>query len=150
MKLFKNIEGKSVELIKYSKSILVKKPDVTIYVGTDSQNCKKHTKYVTVVAFRYGLRGAHIIYQMESIPKVRDQFVRLFKEAEMSIEIAEYLKSKNIAINAIDLDYNSDKKFDSNKVVAAARGWCESLGYKVNIKPDEQVASRAADMIANK
>jgi predicted RNase H-related nuclease YkuK (DUF458 family) len=150
VQIFKKIDGEAIELIKYTLNIISTKPDVAIYVGTDSQNCKKVTKYVTVVAYRYGSRGVHFIYQLSSEKKIKDQFERLFKEAEMSIKIAEYLKSKSISVFAIDLDYNKNKKFESNKLVTATRGWCESLGYKVIIKPDEQVATRAADMIVNK
>ena len=40
---------------------------------------------------------------------------------------------------------NDDKYYMSNKLVSAARGWAQSYGYKVNIKPNKQIATRAAD-----
>ena len=43
------------------------------------------------------------------------------------------------------MDYNGDENFKSHKLIAAAKGWANSLGYKVNIKPNNQIATRAAD-----
>ena len=34
------------------------------------------------------------------------------------------------------MDYNEDNRFYSNKLVSAAKGWANSLGFKVNIKQD--------------
>jgi predicted RNase H-related nuclease YkuK (DUF458 family) len=45
----------------------------------------------------------------------------------------------------IDMDYKSDESFSSHKLISATRGWANSLGYKVNVKPDNQIATRAAD-----
>jgi hypothetical protein len=45
----------------------------------------------------------------------------------------------------IDLDYNVDERYFSSRLVQAASGWATSLGYRVNIKPDNQIATRAAD-----
>jgi len=63
----------------------------------------------------------------------------------MSIEVAEWLsKQINVKIQ-IDMDYNNDEKFISNKLISAAKGWANSLGYKVNVKPNNQIATKAAD-----
>ena len=43
------------------------------------------------------------------------------------------------------MDYNNDEKFISNKLISAAKGWANSLGYKVNVKPHNQIATKAAD-----
>ena len=52
-------------------------------------------------------------------------------------ETQNYLKVE------IDMDYNSDESFKSHKLISAAQGWA-NLGYKVNIKPNNQT-TRAAD-----
>ena len=76
---------------------------------------------------------------------IDDIWKRLWKEAEMSIEVAEWLSNQiNVKIE-IDMDYNSDEKFISNKLISAAKGWANSLGYKVNVKPNNQIATKAAD-----
>jgi predicted RNase H-related nuclease YkuK (DUF458 family) len=63
----------------------------------------------------------------------------------MSIDIAEQMKSKLDVDIQIDMDYNEDENFKSNRLVNASRGWANSLGYQVNMKPNIQVATRAAD-----
>ena len=45
----------------------------------------------------------------------------------------------------IDMDYNEDESYKSHKLISAAKGWANSLGYKVNVKPNNQIATRAAD-----
>ena len=45
----------------------------------------------------------------------------------------------------IDMDYNSDENHRSYKLISATKGWANSLGYKVNVKPNNQIATRAAD-----
>ena len=45
----------------------------------------------------------------------------------------------------IDLDYNEDPKYPSNKLVKAAVGYVESLGYKAKTKPGLLLATYAAD-----
>jgi predicted RNase H-related nuclease YkuK (DUF458 family) len=81
----------------------------------------------------------------EKVKKIKDRWTRLWREAEMSIETAELVTSKIKVQIEIDLDFNSDERHFSNKLVQAASGWAASLGYKVNIKPDNQIATRAAD-----
>ena len=43
------------------------------------------------------------------------------------------------------MDYNESDNFKSHKLVAATKGWADSLGYKVNVKPNNQIATKAAD-----
>ena len=44
------------------------------------------------------------------------------------------------------MDYNGDEScLKSHKLISAAKGWANSLGYKVNVKPNNQIATRAAD-----
>lgn len=76
---------------------------------------------------------------------MRDIWKRLWKEAELSIDTAEWLTQKVSVKVEIDMDYNGDENFKSYKLISAAKGWANSLGYKVNVKPHNQIATRAAD-----
>ena len=49
-------------------------------------------------------------------------------------------------INAVIV--TEDKRFFSNKLVPVAKGWANSLGFKVNIKPYRQIATSAADYLS--
>ena len=98
-----------------------------------------------MIAYRLGSRGVHYIFSKQKREIIRDMWTRLWKEAEYSVDVAEWL-TKKIALKVeIDMDYNEDKSYKSHKLISAAKGWANSLGYKVNVKPNNQIATRAAD-----
>jgi|TARA_Y100000992_G_scaffold269925_1_gene209939 predicted RNase H-related nuclease YkuK (DUF458 family) len=142
---FIDIKGNKVDPVIHTQKILSKNPFVSIHIGTDSQSRAKKTQFATVIAYRYGNRGVHYILSKVGFPKIKDLWTRLWKEAEMSINVSELItNSLNISVE-IDMDYNEDNNFKSNKLVAATKGWANSLGYKVNVKPNIQIATKAAD-----
>ena len=145
MMIFKKINGEQVEVVKHTLDILSKYPSAEVHIGTDSQNHRRHTVYTTVIAYRYGFRGVHYIYSKQRVPKIKDIWTRLWNEAERSIETAEWLTKKiNVRVE-IDMDYNGDAGYLSNKLISSTKGWANSLGYKVNVKPYNRIATKAAD-----
>ena len=145
MLLFKNIKGDKLDPVQHTIEVLKNYPYAEIHIGTDSQNINKQTYYTTVIAYRLGTRGVHYIFNKSNRKLITDMWTRLWKEAELSIDVAEWLTQKiNLKVE-IDMDYNSDESFKSHKLISAAQGWANSLGYKVNIKPNNQIATRAAD-----
>ena len=145
MRLFKNIKGERIDPVEHTLKILRDYPNVKIHIGSYSQNVGKKTKYATVIAYRYGSRGVHYILSKKTELLIKDMWTRLWKEAEMSIDIAEWLTHQVSVRVEIDMDYNSDENFKSSKLISATKGWANSLGYKVNVKPNNQIATRAAD-----
>lgn len=149
-RIFKH--GRTAEVVnelKHARAILFKHPDAIVHVGTDSQNKRRHTVYATVIAFRYGSRGVHYIYHIERTRKIRDKWERLWKEIEMSVGVAEYLTENGIRVDYIDVDYNDSPKHYSNRLLGAAKGYCQGMGYRANVKPGDQPACRAADHLVN-
>jgi len=145
VKNFKTIHGEVVDVVNHTLEIMKKYPNVEIHIGTDSQNKRRKTIYVTVIAYRYGMRGVHYILHKQKVKRIRDMWTRLWKETDMSIEVAEWLTQK-INVNVeIDMDYNIKDEFESHKLIPACEGWAKSLGYKVNVKPTSQIATHAAD-----
>ena len=145
MRLFKNIKGERIDPDEHTLKILRDYPTVKIHIGSDSQNIGKKTKYATVIAYRYGSRGVHYILSKKTELLIKDMWTRLWKEAEMSIDIAQWLTHQVSVRVEIDMDYNSDENFKSSKLISATKGWANSLGYKVNVKPNNQIATKAAD-----
>ena len=145
MRLFKNIKGERIDPVEHTLKILRDYPTVKIHIGSDSQNIGKKTKYATVIAYRYGSRGVHYILSKKTELLIKDMWTRLWKEAEMSIDIAQWLTNQVSIRVEIDMDYNSDENFKSSKLISATKGWANSLGYKVNVKPNNQIATKAAD-----
>ena len=145
MLLFKNIKGERVDTVNHTLEIIKSYPYAEIHIGTDSQNINKETLYTTVIAYRLGSRGVHYIFSKQKKEIIRDMWTRLWKEAEYSVDVAEWLTKKITLKVEIDMDYNEDKSYKSHKLISAAKGWANSLGYKVNVKPNNQIATRAAD-----
>jgi predicted RNase H-related nuclease YkuK (DUF458 family) len=151
VRIFKKMfDGKEVELKSYCLQLLNENPRIKIHVGSDSQNYSKNTLYATTVVFRYENNGAHVIYHKETMPKVFDMWTRLWGELQRSIDVAGYLRFEcDIPIEQIDLDFNSDPDFASNKVFQAAVGYVQSLGYVAKSKPEILMATWAANIIVN-
>lgn len=146
MKLFRKVSGEKVDVVKHTLEIIKNNPGVEIHIGTDSQSEGDKTTYVTAIAYRFGTRGVHYIYWKEKIPRVRNRYNKLFRETELTIEVAEWFTQQIKSVKVeLDFDYNKDERFWSQKLVSSTKGWAEGLGYKVNIKPVKQIATRAAD-----
>ena len=145
MRLFKDVKGNNIYPVNHTLSILKEYPYAKIHIGSDSQNVGKKTNYTSVIAYRLGTRGVHYILSKSSCEAINDIWKRLWLEAEYSIKVAEWL-TKQVSVQVeIDMDYNSDENHKSNKLISATKGWANSLGYKVNVKPNNQIATRAAD-----
>ena len=151
MRFKKLTEGRGFELAPYVKEFLEKNKDydVKIYLGCDSQNKSTNTTYATTVVFHVENTGCHVIYQREEVPLIKTMWDRLWKEAEKSVDTALYLREHGIEVSTIDLDYNIDPSHKSSKLVAAAVGYVESLGFKARVKPDLLPAVYAADDICH-
>lgn len=149
--IFRRLTDRStVELAEYLKEYIdqVGAENVRLYIGCDSQNKSEWTSYATTVVLHIGTTGCHVLYQRERVrPRINDFWTRLWKEVERSVEVALYLQENGIEVDNIDLDLNDDPNMRSNKLVAAAKGYVESLGIKARIKPELLPAIHAADHI---
>jgi len=146
-KRFKRLaDHQYVDLVPYLREKIDE--SVKIYIGADSQNIGDLTHYATVIVLHYGNNGGHVLYNKNVVPRVRDNFNRLWKEVEYSIAVAVYLRENGLPdAEYIDLDLNPDPKYNSNTVLRAALGYVESLGFKARIKPNAAAASCCADSI---
>ena len=147
---FKRLTDRAeIELAEYVRIYVsdVSRPNVQLYIGCDSQNKGDNTIYATTVVLHIGNTGCHVLYKRETFPRIFDFWSRLWGEVERSVEVAVYLKDNGIVVDNIDLDLNEDPNMRSNKLVAAAMGYVESLGIKARIKPNLLPAISAADNI---
>ena len=124
--------------------------DVQVHVGCDSQNHKRHTVYVTTVVFRFPNNGAHVIYRRERLPKITDMWTKLWGETERSVALAHLLREETgVKVEQIDLDFNTDPSYPSNKLLSASAGYIQSLGFQSGAKPDLLMAAWAADALCH-
>lgn len=138
-----------VDLVDYIKNYLLQKPNTKLYIGTDSQRRGKRVAYATVIVLYNDRKGGKVLYAKEVIPAIKDNFTRLFREIELSLNIGTELVDSGInqRLMAIDLDYNEDKKYFSNRLLTSALGWATSLGFECRTKPNAVAASYASDKL---
>lgn len=141
---------KEIDPVDYSLSYLKENPDTEVYVGCDSQNKGRHTVYATTICFRVGTRGVHVIYNKERVSRINNIRDRLWEECIKAVETARMLTDNGVRVYQVELDYNSEEGWESNKLISQGRGYIVGLGFKAGVKPEELVAARAADHIAVK
>ena len=152
-KLFKLENGESIDLIDHIKTILSDKNiDVSeIVVGTDSQNKRYASCYVTAVVLKYHSRGAHAVYYRENVKKIKDRYTRLWGEVERSVEIAQLLEANNIKVNYVELDFNKKELTGSNSMIKASNGYVVGMGFQCKVKPDDGLSAvKYADQVCRK
>ena len=171
MKNFRMFGGSEIEnLGEYLRNYYANNPRVKFYVGTDSLQNGKFTKYVTVVAmlkpeyldengkFHFGA-GAHLVYKRENVKRIRDVFSRLWKETELTQEVALFvhealkdvwkgpMNSEKIPI--VHLDFSHQPKYKSHQVHDTSVGYIKGQGFEVHTKPDAWCATVAADWLCH-
>ena len=74
-----------------------------------------------------------------------DNFTRLFKEAQMTLDTAQYLHNNGIDVSVCEFDFNAEKATRSTSMVSTALGYAAALDFKGITKPEELFAVKAAD-----
>jgi len=119
------------------------------FIGTDSQNYKKHWQCVfTTVLIAYKLRhGGSVITHTDKVSYITSLRQRLLLEAMRSLEMAWFLDGKipKESVISIHLDVNSNIKWESAKYKNELVSLIASQGYKCLVKPDSFAASCVAD-----
>ena len=146
---FKKFTGEKLENIsEYIKEYMRNNKDIELIIGTDSQNKGRHTTYSTVVVLYTPGHGGHCIFRRWKTDKERIRQVRLLKEVEESINLANELVANGCPKpKYIDIDVNPNPKFKSNEVYSAAKGWVEGSGYEVRFKTVAPLVTSAADWL---
>lgn len=140
--------GEFVNLLETIKN----KKDVIYRVGCDSLNVKDQTLFITtLVGIHPNKQGAFILYQKEKMKKVDDTTKRLWMEVERAISFASHLRDEyGLKIECIDFDLNNNQEYISSRLVTAAIGYAQSLGFIAYCKPNLIHAIYAADFIVHR
>jgi predicted RNase H-related nuclease YkuK (DUF458 family) len=146
---FKKFTGEKLpNTFDYIKEYINTHKDTQIIIGTDSQNKNKNTVYSTVIVLYTPGHGGHCLFRRWKTPKERVRQVRLLREVEESINIAnELVQAGCPRPEYIDLDINPNPKYKSNEVYQTARGWVESMGYEVRFKTLAPLVTTVADWL---
>lgn len=140
-KYFRKESGELVNIIEHTLEQLDKYSGLEIYIGTDSQSYGDSTVYATTIVYRYGLRGAHFIYHKERLPRVKDDFLRLYNEGYRTLKASDLLTEEiPVSVKALEFDYADIKKTISSKLVSSFKGYQNAV-----FKSGQMLASKAAD-----
>lgn len=166
MNKFYTYQRKDVDLFQHClNERAIHGRNLHVFIGTDSISLGGRVHYFTVIAFRHSKAGAHFIFAKEKVATFRkgdgkpDIFTKLWKEAELTINLCELLVENGIFNRdqiIIELDYNNVADTLSKPLIPATRGWAVGLGYQVLTKygekvlcglewVDEQIACKAAN-----
>lgn len=149
-KYFRKEDGTIVNLTTHILEQVDKHNNLTIRIGTDSQDYKV-TKYATVVVFRYGLRGAHYIFHYDEVKRHKTEYLRLYEEGTRTIETAELITREiPISLDGLEFDFADVKKTLSSKLVSDFKGWTQGINQKPIFKSGQMIATKAADHIIRK
>lgn len=157
-KYFRTEQGKLVDILDYTVEQVSRNPHTKIYIGTDSQVYGPKIKHTICIVYRVGLRGAHYIYRNiekerppRGVPEEQQVIERLTDEVFLTMEVVQYLlDNASIKIEAVEFDFNNEKEHLSNKVTSMATGWARGVGITPHIKPNEMIATKAADHICRR
>jgi len=157
MKDFKLFGGQELEnLGEYLREYYALYPDIQIFVGTDSAQHGKVTKYATAVSLLRPGKGVHVVFNRHNIKREKDMFTRLWNEVEYTREVAEYVHNemKDIyphkddeKIPVVHLDFNKQPRHRSNIVHDLSVGYMRGFGYQVFSKPEAWCSTFVADSL---
>lgn len=148
-KKWKTMNGdQTVDLLKELKELFGSR-DRDVHIGTDSQNVRKVTEYITVIVVLDPGKGGRAFYCREKMPRIRSLRERLMREVWMSVELGMELNSyiPETSDLTIHIDANPDVRFKSSEVVKEMVGLVVGQGFKHVLKPDSWAASHAADHV---
>ena len=166
MKGFKKFGGDYINdlglyIREYLQAHMKSSPNgIKIYVGCDSENSSNRTRYATVVLLYHVGAGAHYIFKSESLPRIKDMYMKLWGEVERAFEVSEYLEIElegsyeridaDEKLVDVDLDLNPSPRWRSNIAYDSGMGFMKAHGYRVRGKPTAWAASVAGDYVVRK
>jgi uncharacterized protein len=145
-KRWKTIEGAEVpDVGSLFREIMTLGKEV--HVGSDSQQNKRKTEFVTVVAVISPSKGGRVFYCQESVPRIRSLRERLMREVWMSVELG--LQLGRFVPEECDLtvhiDANPNVNFKSSQYVKELVSMVVGNGFSAVLKPQAWCASHVAD-----
>jgi predicted RNase H-related nuclease YkuK (DUF458 family) len=111
---FKRFGGEHIpDIVEYLLDWIKSSPGVTISVGCDSLQKKRRTTFaVTIMLYNSDVKnGAHVVFFRESLPKIRDNFERLQREAQFVLDLGNFLETELVDYQRSDLTLYERKRY---------------------------------------
>lgn len=144
---WRTLSGAPVPSLLHAVRLFVGDTDVPVHVGTDSKTRGNRTDYVTAVALAARGRGGRIFYCRERHGSSQALADRLFRETELSLQVATQLSDHLAQDLIVHVDANEDLRHRSSRYVQALAGMVMGYGFQVRVKPHAWCATRVADYV---
>lgn len=145
--MWKSLSGVPIADVVDAVRALVGDGDRVIHVGTDAQHRGHRTDFVTAVAVLAPGRGARVFYKRERVPRTPSLAHKLFREVELSLDVANRMRERIDQEIFIHVDANEDPIHRSSKYVQALSGMVVGYGFRVQVKPYSWCATHVADYV---
>ena len=163
--MFYTGSGKAIECSQIPDAILAYyeknkeiAPEISILIGTDSQNFDQ-TKCVSVICVIAKGKGGIFFYEVSRIPLIRDVRTKLHIETDDSLNLATSLvnmletddKYSELYLSvpiSIHIDAGNSEKGKTRDLIPELVGWVKAMGYDAETKPESFVASCVADRLS--
>ena len=147
--MWRSLSGRAVpDLVDQVRTLLCEGA-TAVHIGTDSRHRRGVTDFVTVVVALRGNTGGRVFYRHESTDKGSALAVRLFREVELSLQVANALEAALEHRVVVHVDVNEDRRYRSARFARALLGMVAGHGFRVLVKPRAWCASHVADYVVN-
>lgn len=145
--MWKSLSGTAIDDIAAAVTELVGEQDRIIHIGTDAQHHGYHTDFVSVVAVLNPGKGGRVFYKRERAKRMDSLAQKLFREAQLSLDVAILLAEVVPQDITVHIDANEDLRHKSSNYVQALAGMVVGHGFKVEVKPNSWCATHVADRV---
>ena len=147
--VWKTIDGQKVTDIVGMVKGLIAEGEREIHIGSDTQQARKETAFVTILVVVNPGKGARAFYLQDTTPRIKSLRERLMKEVWLSVNLGLELNAMVPETTGltVHVDANPNLKFRSSDHVKELAAMVVSQGFKTLLKPDSWAASHAADHV---
>jgi len=145
--MWKSLTDGRVEDVFERVRSLAGERSAAIHIGTDSREVGGGTDFVTVIAVLSPGAGGRVFYSRSREARVFPLVHKLYREAELSIQVASTLNERVLQEIVVHVDANEDPRHRSSAVVQGLAGMVIGYGFRVRLKPDSWCATHVADYL---
>lgn len=145
--------GKLTKEEVFDKIVLALKSDKQfhVWIGSDSQNHRHHTKMVLVICLYEEGHGGKIFYHIDYLPKMRILNDKIYAETENSLAVArelnDFLHTQKLR-DKIEIHANIGPNGPTKDLINPIVGWITAENFIPKYKYESVVASTIADRIS--
>ncbi|WP_448536411.1 ribonuclease H-like YkuK family protein [Pseudothermotoga sp.] len=114
-----------------------------LFIGSDSDERDGVVTFATVfVVYKPGV-GAIYFYTIKRERRYYDIYSRIFEEAHLSLEMANFVK-QNLHLDSAEIHIDAGYDGPSKQIIPSIVGYVKGMGYSYRLKPWAFAATKVA------